>query len=288
MVTTGIPKWARRWARSWCSQEDTWWGGTSRMISSTGSLKIVSSIASIGSWRTDTDPMTGAWTARSSCGSAERRAVSACVALSCRSGWSGWSSARAGFSTINRNCTSPISARCRMASRSDLVGSAVSVTTRTRWVRISDITGSSDLVRDGGALLALLDGLGAVPVGHGQVDHDGQDRAQEHDAGAQRPQPESAVGAGRGEVVADVGTERTGQDVGQPEGKHRSHAQLPGDQHGQDEGQRQEHGLAGGPAGELEGPVADRRTEGEGDEHRQPVEGLAGCGDDGVDRQGVL
>ena len=36
------------------------------MISSIGSLKIVSSIASIGSWRTETEPITGPPAARSS------------------------------------------------------------------------------------------------------------------------------------------------------------------------------------------------------------------------------
>ena len=60
MVSTGMWKWASRCSRSWWSQEERWWGGTSRMISSTGSLKRVSSIASIGSWRTETEPITGA------------------------------------------------------------------------------------------------------------------------------------------------------------------------------------------------------------------------------------
>ncbi len=71
MVSTGVWKWASRCSRSWWSQEERWWGGTSRMISSTGSLNRISSIASIGSWRTETEPMTGAWAASSSCGRAD-------------------------------------------------------------------------------------------------------------------------------------------------------------------------------------------------------------------------
>src|SRR6478735_2189712 len=99
-----------------------------------------------------------------------------------------------------------------MASRRDLVGSAVSVTTSTRWVRDSVITCSSDLVQDRGTVLACLDGLGAVLVGDGQVDHDRQDGTEEQHAGTQGPESETAVRLRGGEVVTDVGAQRAGQD----------------------------------------------------------------------------
>ena len=194
---------------------------TDSMISSIGSLKIVSSIASIGSWRTETEPITGPPAACSSAAAPPRRACSASAALSCRSGCSRCSSARAGLRTTSAELD--VARLGAVPDRLEQRGRGFGVVGHdqdAQWFVRPSMTGSFSCVierRRQSRAAGLGPGLGAVLVGHGQVDDDGQDRAEEQHAGAEGAEAEAAVGAWRGEVVADVGAQRPGQDVGQPE-----------------------------------------------------------------------
>ena len=102
-----------------------------------------------------------------------------------------------------------------------------------------------------------------------------------------RPRPPSALR--RGEIVADRGAERAGEDVGEPEGEDRVQPQAEvqhGDHHdrpGEDAERRQvaEFELLGE---EVPGGGAER----EGEEDGQPVEGLPAGGEDRVDRERSL
>ena len=187
-----------RWRRS-C-------GGTDSMISSIGSLKIVSSIASIGSWRTDTDA-----DHRPAGGLLELRAAPAAGpprprgALSCRSGCSRCSSARAGFSTTTRNCdVARLAPGARWPRAGRLWGRPWSVTTRTRVMRSSDMRCSFVVVGEPGVRRLRTGSASTRSVrsllGLGQVDHDREDRAEEQHAGAEGAEAEAAVGVrgGRG------------------------------------------------------------------------------------------
>ena len=96
-VVRGRPRWATRWGRSRCSQRDTAWGSVERMISSKSSSWRVSSMASIGLWRGETEPSVGRPPQASSMsGSASASTCSPSVTFGCvtsdgwrRSGWCG-------------------------------------------------------------------------------------------------------------------------------------------------------------------------------------------------------
>ena len=131
---------------------------------------------------------------------------------------------------------------------------AVSVTTRTGLRARST---SQALFGAGFDQTVLF--LGAVDARHGQVDDRGQDGAEEDDAGDEGPQAQATFGLRRGEEVTDVRAQRAGQDVGQPEAQHRSGAELPGHEDSGDQARRQQDRDTRAPAGQLQGPVADRR-----------------------------
>ena len=138
--------------------------------------------------------------------------------------------------------------------------------------------------------MGLLGGDDAeVLLRHREVDDQGEDRGEEDDAGQDRPQAEAGFFDRLGEVVADRGAERPGEDVGEPEGEDR--VQLEAEVGDGDDRDRAGEDPGRGQVAEFEllgEEVAGRGAEGEGEEDRQPVEGLAPGGDDGVDREGAL
>ena len=117
--------------------------------------------------------------------------------------------------------------------------------------------------------------LDHVLAGDGQVDDRREDREEEDHAGQGRPQAEAALGLREGEPVAEVGAERAGEDVGEPERQHDVRAEPPADHDGEDQRRRQQDRLARRPSGELERPVSGRGAERERHQDGEPVERLA-------------
>lgn len=60
-----------------------------------------------------------------------------------------------------------------------------------------------------------------VLLRHREVDDQDEDRDQEDDAGQDRAETEAGFFDWLGQVVADRGTQRPGEDVGDPEGEDR-------------------------------------------------------------------
>src|SRR5262249_45078351 len=77
----------------------------------------------------------------------------------------------------------------------------------------------------------LLDGGGdLVPLAHGEVEDEPEDREEHELARAGGAEPEAAMAGRVREVVADRRTEWPGEHVGDPEREHRVDLEhLPGD-----------------------------------------------------------
>ena len=102
------------------------------------------------------------------------------------------------------------------------------------------------------------------------------------------PKPRPCWSLREAQPVAEVGAERPGQDVGEPEGQHGVGPQSPADHDRDDQPGRQQHRRTGSPSGEFQDPIAGGSTEGERDQNRQPVEQLSRCRRDAVDRKCAL
>src|SRR5690242_553891 len=86
--------------------------------------------------------------------------------------------------------------------------------------------------------------FGLILLGEGQVDDRQKNRPQEEDAGPERPQTLPTLLVGQTQKVADVRTERSGQDECEPEAQHRSGAEPPRHEDRSDQARRQQHRLA--------------------------------------------
>ena len=129
----------------------------------------------------------------------------------------------------------------------------------------------------------------SVPAGPGQVEDEAGDRSGEDEADRTSAEGEAAAGGGDREPVGNRGTDWTGDDVGEPEGEDRVHAEAEvADRRDRDdpeeEQDRAEVAEAEGDCSEVAGGGA----EGEGGEHGGPVEELAARSGDAVDRERAL
>ena len=119
--------------------------------------------------------------------------------------------------------------------------------------------------------------------------HDREDDQGEQDQARHRhAEVQPAVGGRLRHEVADRGAQRTGEDVGEPEGEDRVQPESPGDRDDADEPRAQQAGLEVADAQALGDQVADGGAQREGDQDREPVERLTAAGVDRVDRQGLL
>ena len=89
--------------------------------------------------------------------------------------------------------------------------------------------------RRGSRAVVLLDD---IDLRDRQVDHGGQDRRQEDDAGQSGAEADALLAAGQGEQITQVGAERASQDVGQPEGEDRVGAEPPRPGNDRDQAER--------------------------------------------------
>ena len=126
-----------------------------------------------------------------------------------------------------------------------------------------------------------------VALRDAQVDDEGQDAAQEDVARPGRPEAQTAVlVAVLRHLVADRRTQRPGHDVCEPERQDRVDLQdVVGEGDSRDDPAEDQDRQGVADAELLGDEIAGRGAEGEREEDRQPVEGLAARRHDRVDRQ---
>lgn len=118
--------------------------------------------------------------------------------------------------------------------------------------------------------------FGHVPACHRQVDDQAEDDREEQRAGHDGAQAEATAAGRLGEVVADGGAQRAGEDEGDPEALHRVQPEGAAGDGDRGDGQGEQDG--GEPVSEahaLGHEVARRGAQCEGEEHGRPVAGLA-------------
>src|SRR5262249_36065070 len=126
--------------------------------------------------------------------------------------------------------------------------------------------------------------LGLVLSGDAEVHDDDDDCAEEQNASDRRAESETPVGSWLGEVVAERGTKRSGEDVGHPKsGDGVEIEDVVGSRDGTDQSGEEQERYEIAEVEPFRGEVARGRSEREREEDGEPVETLAARGVDRVD-----
>ena len=135
--------------------------------------------------------------------------------------------------------------------------------------------------------LSGLSGTFVTVVGETHVGDDPDDGSKKQGAGDDRAKAHAAIFNGLGQKVAKAGTERAGEDIGQPEAEDRVKVdQVVSDRQRSDDQAEQDAGRQVTQPEMLCHQIARGRAKRKGEQDRQPIPSLAPSGPDRMDRQG--